>query len=124
MQSSQRPSLANLKEAVAIREKIESLDQRLSEILGGSTSPAAVSTPTKRGRTRGKMSAAARARIGAATRARWARQRAGAFPAENPKAAVVTTPKAGRRRRGGLTAEGRKKLSDAMKARWAARRKA
>lgn len=125
MQSSQRPSLANLKEAVAIRERIESLDQRLSEILGGTTpSTPAVSAPTKRGRARGKMSPAARARIAAAMRARWARQRAGTSTAEKPKAAAAKAPKAGKRRRGNMTAEGRKKLSDAMKARWAARRKA
>jgi hypothetical protein len=58
------------------------------------------------------MSAATRAKLAAAARARWA-QRKGIAPAKAPA-----------KKKGGLTAAGRKKLSDAMKARWAARRRA
>jgi hypothetical protein len=58
------------------------------------------------------MSAASRAKIAAAARARWARikGRGGA-------------KKAGKKRKGGITAAGRRRLSQLMKARWAARRK-
>ena len=59
------------------------------------------------------MSAATRAKLAAAARARWA-QRKGTTAAKAPPA----------KKKGGLTAAGRKKLSDAMKARWAARRRA
>jgi len=60
------------------------------------------------------MSAATRAKLAAAARARWARQKGG------KKAGRSTA----RRKKGGITAAGRKKLSQLMKARWAARRKA
>jgi hypothetical protein len=55
------------------------------------------------------MSAATRAKLAAAARARWV-QRKGTAPAKAPA-----------KKKGGLTAAGRKKLSDAMKARWAMR---
>jgi len=60
------------------------------------------------------MSAAARAKIAAAARARWARIKG------RRGAAVQKAPQ----RKGGLTPAGRRKLSQLMKARWAARRKA
>jgi hypothetical protein len=60
------------------------------------------------------MSAATRAKLAAAAKARWARRKGTGGGAAKPKA----------KKKGGLTAAGRKKLSDAMKARWAARRKA
>jgi len=59
------------------------------------------------------MSAAARAKIAAAARARWARIKGRGGSA-----------KKGARQKGGLTPAGRRKLSQLMKARWAARRKA
>jgi hypothetical protein len=58
------------------------------------------------------MSAAARAKIAAAARARWAR-----IKGRGGK-------KGGKKRKGGITAAGRRRLSQLMKARWAARRKA
>ena len=61
------------------------------------------------------MSAATRAKLSAAARARWAKRRGG-------RSAGAGAAKS--RKKGGLTAEGRRKLSEAMKARWAARRKA
>jgi len=65
------------------------------------------------------MSPAARAKIAAAARARWARVRAGRGGAKAAKPA-----KKGGKRGGGITAAGRRRLSQLMKARWAARRKA
>jgi len=55
------------------------------------------------------MPAAARARISAAMRARWAKK----------KAKTATA-----KRKGGISAAGRKRLSQIMKARWAARKRA
>jgi hypothetical protein len=69
------------------------------------------------------MSAAAKAKIGAAVKARWAKVK-GTSPAAKPvvtKAAPAAKPA---KKKGGLTEEGRKKLAAAMKARWAARKKA
>jgi len=59
-----------LRRAAALKEKIQSLEEQLSRLLG---SGAALAGPRKRRR----MSAAARARIAAAQRARWAKVRSG-----------------------------------------------
>jgi hypothetical protein len=65
-----------------------------------------------------KMSAAARARIGAAKKAWWAQQKGKSAPR---KAAAPAKRVAARKR---LSPEARKKLSELTKARWAARKKA
>jgi len=68
-------SLQQLKQAVAIREKIDALEKELSRIIGGQLSPAKSWAPTAK-RKRRTMSAAARAKISAAAKARWANFRA------------------------------------------------
>jgi len=68
-------SLQQLKQAVAIREKIESLEKELSRIISGQPSTAQSGAPIAK-RKRRKMSAAARAKISAAAKARWAKVRA------------------------------------------------
>jgi hypothetical protein len=60
-----------LQKAVSIRRQIDTLEKRLSSILGGA--PASVAT--RGGRRR--MSAATRAKLVATARARWARLKAG-----------------------------------------------
>ena len=99
-------SVEALQEAISIRRQIDALENRLSSILGGS-SPG----PSTHGGGRRHMSAATRAKLAAAAKARWARQKAGI---------KTTAPK----KKGGITAAGRKRLSQLMKARWAARRRA
>src|SRR5260370_18553030 len=89
-----------LREAISIRRQIDTLEKRLSSILGGS--PA--SSPPRTGRRH--MSAATRAKLAAAARARWAKLKAGTKTAPTQK--------------GGITPAGRKRLSQLMKARWAA----
>jgi hypothetical protein len=91
-----------LQEAISIRRQIDVLEKRLSSILG----TPAPSSPTRKGRRR--MSSATRAKLAAAARARWARQ----------KARMKTTAA---KKKGGITAAGRKRLSQLMKARWAVR---
>jgi len=67
------------------------------------------------------MSPEGRARISAATKARWAARRAGKSTEKvAPKAAKAAKAK----KKSGLTPEGRAKLAAHMKARWAARRAA
>ena len=56
---------AELKRAAALKEKISKLEKELVSILGSATAPA----PKKKF----KMSAAGRAKIGAAQKARWAK---------------------------------------------------
>ena len=64
-------SLEQLKQAIAVREKIESLEKELSRIIGGGSRTPKTAAPRKKGR----MSAAARARISAGMKARWAKRK-------------------------------------------------
>jgi hypothetical protein len=97
-------SLKELEEALSIRRQVDTLERRLSSILG-----IAPSLSSPKGRL--GMSAATRAKLSAAAKARWAkRKRTGVSDAA--------------RKKGGLTPAGRKRLSQLMKARWAAKRKA
>jgi hypothetical protein len=98
-------SVKALQEAISIRRQVDTLEKRLSSILGVERGFA----PLVAGRRR--MSAATRAKLAAAARARWAKLKAG----------TKTTPAT---KKGGITPAGRKRLSQLMKARWAARRKA
>jgi hypothetical protein len=97
-------SLKDLEEAVSIRRRIDQLQAKLNQVVGKIGGAG-----DKRGRRR-KLSPAARAKIAAAARARWAKQR-------------KTGAGKSKAKRGGITAAGRRKLSQLMKARWAARRK-
>jgi hypothetical protein len=65
-------SAQQLRRAAAIKEQIQSLENELGRIFGSSTTPVAVAAPKKRR----KMSAAGRARISAAAKARWAKIKA------------------------------------------------
>jgi hypothetical protein len=62
-------SAKQLRRAADIKDKIQSLEKELEQILGSSIEPAAPAAPKKRR----KMSAAGRARIAAAQKARWAK---------------------------------------------------
>ena len=66
-------SSKELKRAAKIKERIEKLQSKLEELLGGASSPAPAVDGRKKRR---KMSASARAKIGAAQRARWAKAKA------------------------------------------------
>jgi len=96
-------SSQQLRHIADIKEKIDSLQHELSRIAGGSARNGAP------GRRRGsKMSAAARGRIAAAQRARWAKFNKGKKPAKA----------AGRRKRV-FSRAARAKIAAAARARWA-----
>jgi hypothetical protein len=98
-------SLKGLEEALSIRRQIGTLEKRLVSILE-SFVPNRSTLSIRRG-----MSAATKAKLSAAAKARWVkRKRSGVSKAA--------------RKKGGLTPAGRKRLSQLMKARWAARKKA
>ena len=63
-----------LKHAAAIKEKITSLEKELVAILGGA--PAAKAPAAEPVKKKRKMSAAGRARVSAAQKARWAKIKA------------------------------------------------
>ena len=67
-------TVSQLKRAVAIKQRIEDLERELASLIGQSSASGASASGGIRRRR--KMSAAARAKIAAAARARWARFRA------------------------------------------------
>jgi hypothetical protein len=115
-------SVAQLKRAITIKEQIESLESELASVLGTTPAPApapAVASavapaPAKKKKV---MSPAARAKIGAAQKARWAKLKETSTPAAKAPAAA---PKKKKRK---LSPEGRAKIVAAAKARWAAHKK-
>jgi hypothetical protein len=110
-----------------LRQEIGKIESAIEALLGlGQTKPrrgrppksaqaTAVSATAKRGPR--KMSAAARAKIAAAQRARWAKQKGQAAP----KTATAAKKKPTGRKP--MSPAMKKKLSAMMKARWAARKK-
>jgi hypothetical protein len=68
-------SAKQLRRAAALREQIDRLEKQLSALLGAPTSAAPVAKPAAKPKR--KMSAAARAKIAAAQKRRWAKHRAG-----------------------------------------------
>ncbi len=120
-------SLDSLREAVRIREEIEELENRVRGLFSGSsyssktpssgTSLHSVASTVGKKRT---MSVAARARIAAAQRARWAKSKGSSARATSTAPTSKRTAATKRR----ISAAGRKRLSEMMKARWAAKRQA
>ncbi len=98
-------SVQQLKQALAIKEKIEVLANELNNIWKAPNAASAAPAPGRR-RT---MSAAARARIAAAQRARWARVRGTAMAVVRPSASPVRM----------ISAAGRARLAEAARKRWA-----
>ena len=94
---------SQLNRVIAIKEQIERLQSELQSIAENGQTLPAVSVGKKRG-----MSAAGRARIAAAARARWAKYRGSAAPS--------APAKKGKRR---LSAAGRAAIIAGTKARWA-----
>ena len=92
-----------LRHAASIKQKIESLQNRLSRILGATNSASAAAVGPKKRR---KMSAAGRAKIAAAQKARWAKAKGQKVEQSQPK-----------KRK--MSAAGRARISAAAKARWA-----
>src|ERR1017187_3821847 len=89
-----------LRKAADLQEKIQSLQEELGQILGGAVS--APAEPTEAPKKKWKFSAAARARMRAAQKARWAKIKG-------------TTPK----KKGKMSARGLANIRAAQKARWA-----
>jgi hypothetical protein len=94
-------SVQQLRRAAEIKETIESLKNEIGRIFGSSEKTTASPVSKKRR----KMSAAGRARIAAAQKARWAKVKAKVAPAQKSKRQMSEAAKA--------------KISAAAKARWA-----
>ncbi len=68
-------SVAQLRKAAAVKERIEKLEKELAQILGSAASEKSAA-PAARSRKKRKMTSEGRARIRAAAKARWAKWRA------------------------------------------------
>lgn len=95
-------SVQNLKRAVEIKEEVERLEAELAAILSGN----AETGPATRGPR--KISAAARAKIAAAQKARWAKAKGGS----------IEQPQSGGAKRRKLSPAAKAKIAAAAKARW------
>jgi hypothetical protein len=106
-------TVAELREVVALKEKIEALQSEMDSIAGAAGASAPSGKPAGRGRP-GKrhMSASARARIGAAQKARWAKIRK-----SGKASASAAAPVEKKKRR--VSRAARARLSAIAKARWA-----
>jgi len=103
-------SVQTLRKAADLKEKIDGLEKELSQILGSSTKTAAKPVATKSPKKKRTMSAAAKAKISAAAKKRWAKVKAA-------KPAVKTAKPAKKKRT--MSAAARAKISAMAKARWA-----
>ena len=109
-------SVQQLRQAANLKEQIEALNKQLGAILGstGILAPSKAAKPIKKG----GMSAAAKAKISAAAKARWA-----AIKAKSAPKAVVAKPvvKAVAKpvKKGGMSAAGKARIVAAQKLRWA-----
>ena len=92
-------STNKLKRIIALKQQIEKLSAKLESIAGGSAAP--VGGPPKR---TWKMSAAGRAKISAAAKARWAKAKGAVKPAK---------------KKNKMSAAGRARIAAAQRARWA-----
>jgi Mn-dependent DtxR family transcriptional regulator len=93
-----------LRRAANLKEKMAALETELSRILGAPAQAQHDKAPRKKG----KMSAAGRANIVAAQKARWAKIK-GKTPSVKPV----------KKTKGKISAAGRKRLAQLAKARWA-----
>ena len=104
-----------LNAALKIKEQIETLEEKLDALLGGSSTSA---PKRKLGSSAGKrtMSAAVRAKMAAGQKARWAAIKGKASPAKAAPAKAAPKKKV-------MSPEAKAKIATAMKARWAAKKK-
>jgi len=94
-----------LRQAASIKEKIVALEKELNQLFGSTAKPVTGPAPKKRW----KMSAAGRAKIAAAAKARWAKVKAAKSGAKAKPAKKKFT----------MSAAAKAKISAAAKARWA-----
>lgn len=112
-QATKAEKLAKIEQAKAdaLRSKLEQI-QKLMGDLGHNT---AVKAPkARKGRRKGKMSAAGRVRVAAAQKKRWA-----AWKAKNKGKGKKTGKKVVKKAKRKMSAEGRARIVAAQKARWA-----
>ena len=99
-----------LRRAAQIKDQITSLEKQMQALLGQSA-PASPSKPV----VAGGMSKAARAKISAAMKARWAKRKAGSKTLPTNAAPAASAP----RKRKPMSAAQRAQIAETLRARWA-----
>jgi hypothetical protein len=113
---------AVLRQASEIKNKIEALEVEFAKLLNASAVGFSVEIgKDKPVAKKGGMSAAGRAKIAAAQKARWAKVNAGKKSKVSVSASkpATVTAKPALKKKGGMSAAGRAKIAAAAKARWA-----
>jgi len=115
LMSSINLSVQQLRQAANLKEQIAGLEKQLSQVLGSTTQTAPV---TAKALKKGGMSAAGKARIIAAQKARWAKIKASkpAVKAVVPKPVASVSAKPAKKT---ISAAGIARIKAAQKARWA-----
>ncbi|MDI9379520.1 MAG: hypothetical protein QM845_01385 [Verrucomicrobiota bacterium] len=108
-------SVAQLRRAIDIRERIEALEKELASIQG--LSPAPVPAASKKTAKKRTMSPEARAKIAASQKAVWAKRKGKKTTSAKAAPKAPAEPASQPKRK--LSAAGRKRLSALAKARWA-----
>jgi hypothetical protein len=106
-------SVKTLRQAANLKEKIVALEKELSQVLGSTATPTAASPAPKKKFT---MSAAAKAKISAAAKARWAKIKGAKTAVKVVKPAAAQPVKKARKK---MSAAARARISAMAKARWA-----
>ena len=125
--STTTPTLDQLKRGLEISQQIAALETELAGILGNHSAPAAKAPPASKTtakatpvqKKKGGMSAAGKARVAAAQKARWAKIKAAKAPVASKAPAKADAPAKKRT----MSQEARAKIAAAVKARWAALKK-
>ncbi|MEQ1858441.1 MAG: histone [Chthoniobacteraceae bacterium] len=103
------PSIEQLKRAITLAEQIETLQAELNQIISGVSGKVSTVATTLKAKAKKVISPAARAKMVAGIKARWAKI----------KAAKAPTPAKAPKKKGGMSAAGRAAIVAAQKARWA-----
>jgi hypothetical protein len=113
-------SAQQLRQAADLKEKISALENELSQLLGSSAKAVAAPVVSKAPKNKGGMSAAGKAKIAVAQKARWAIINAAKSPAK-PVATPAKVVEAAKpaKKKFVMSAAAKAKISAAAKARWA-----
>ena len=113
-------SAQQLRQAANLKEKIDALEKELGQLLNSSANAVATPVVAKAPKKTGGMSAAGKARIVAAQKARWAKVNA-AKSAVKPAATLAKVAGAAKpaKRKFVMSPAAKAKISAAAKARWA-----
>jgi len=120
MSSINHLSVQQLRLAANLKEQIEGLEKQLGQLLGSAPKAVAAPAAAKAPKKKGGMSAAGKAKIAAAQKARWAKINAAKPVAKAvvvAKPAVVAVKPA--KKKFTMSAAAKAKISAAAKARWA-----